>query len=176
MSDPHHPPKKGQAPARSPGYETRDADPGLVFKWAVGLTLMVVFSFLFMGWLFVSDLRKVKRDNPPLSPLLEPAPLPPNPMLRADPVKDLEALRAYEAELLEHYAWRAQDRGLAQIPLAHAMELAATLGLPDWSETVSETTAPAPEAAPPAESAEAAEPVEAAAPADAAPTSGEATP
>ncbi|NIW37905.1 MAG: hypothetical protein GWN32_15875, partial [Gemmatimonadetes bacterium] len=50
---------------------------------------------------------------------------PPGPRLQADPIAELQRLREREAEVLESYGWVDEAAGIAQIPIARAIELVA---------------------------------------------------
>ncbi len=61
---------------------------------------------------------------------LQTAPItPPGPHLQADPVKDIDQLRAKENSLLHGYAWVDPARTRARIPIDRAMALTVGRGL-----------------------------------------------
>ena len=52
------------------------------------------------------------------------------PVLQIDPVADLRAYQAQEAELLNSYGWVSKRAGIARIPIERAIEITAQQGLP----------------------------------------------
>ncbi len=52
------------------------------------------------------------------------------PVLQIDPVADLKAYQAQEAELLNSYGWVDKAAGVAHIPIERAIEITAQQGLP----------------------------------------------
>jgi len=130
MADsPHHDQTEG---AKRPGYETSDVSPALIVKWGIGLTVMVIVSFLLMRWLFVADVKAINKQRPPVSPLTDVYPVPPAPLLRANPTMDLVRLRQMEAGLLTRYEWVQEDARILRIPVERALALVAERGLPAW--------------------------------------------
>jgi len=111
----------------------------------VGLLVMALISgvvvfFLLKGFINWRD----RSEGPPPVVSAPPADVP-GPKLLARPDRELTNLRAAEKEQLESYGWVDQKSGVAHIPIARALELAAKKGsLPD----VGSGTAPA-AAAPP---------------------------
>lgn len=161
MADASHP-----APDRAPGYETRDIHVRLLVIWGAILAGVVVFSFLFMRWLFVHDVKMINKERPAPSALGDYNPVPPTPQLRVDALKDIAKLRAYEEPLLNSHAWVSKESGIAQIPVARAMELVASHGLPSWAAPAApNTNAPAVPAAADTNAPAATTPAEPAAPA-----------
>jgi hypothetical protein len=141
MADASH-----HAPEKAPGYETRDIHVRLLVIWGAILAAVVIFSFLFMRWLFVHDVKAINKERPAPSALGDYNPVPPTPQLRVDALKDVAQLRAYEEPLLNTHSWISKESALAQIPVARAMELVAQHGLPSWAAPAmpaADTNAPA---------------------------------
>ncbi|MCE9613488.1 MAG: hypothetical protein K8T26_04380 [Lentisphaerae bacterium] len=136
MADPHHPAPGNQGPAKTPGYEIRDANTRAIMYGGIILTAVVVFSFVYMRWLFNHYQRSIARERPPVSELTEQQPIPPAPRLRVNAVKELTQLHAYEDGLLQGYQWVQKDAGIAHIPIARAMAIVAERGLPVWPAAV----------------------------------------
>lgn len=132
MADPHHAPP---GDSKAPGYETRDANPAVIVKWGIGLTLMVIVSFLLMRALFLHDVKLINKSRPAVSPLADANPVPPAPVLQANPRLELAQLRKVEASLLTRYEWVQEDAKILRIPVERAMELVARQGLPAWPTT-----------------------------------------
>ena len=103
-------------------YEKRDANTRVVFI-AAGLLVMVS---LFVGLASFFVLRLFSRATPPV----QMSPLPPEPRLQTNPLADLEALRAKEDQVLNHYGWVDRSKGVVRIPVDRAMDLVAQRGLP----------------------------------------------
>ncbi|MGH7818258.1 MAG: hypothetical protein ACREQ9_00645, partial [Candidatus Binatia bacterium] len=89
------------------GYEQRDVDTSAVFRPALGLFVLVVFSFLAMWWTFRLFVWQAERRDIPLTPIAQSAKgqLPPEPRLQLSPPADLKEMRAAEDAVLEGYAW-----------------------------------------------------------------------
>lgn len=103
----------------------------------VGLVVLVVASFLFMGWLFdYFSERQGQQDVPPVQLVEEQQP-PPGPHLQVAPHADLLKLRVAEDAALQSYAWVNRDAGIVRIPIERALELLAERGLPARSEATS---------------------------------------
>lgn len=119
--------------SKQPGYETRDANVGLIVLSGVILAIVVVFSFLYMVWLFKHDVGHINRSRPVPTPLTELDPVPPEPRLRVDAAIDMAALRAYENSFLEGYEWTDASRRTARVPIERAIAIVAEQGLPTYA-------------------------------------------
>jgi hypothetical protein len=106
-------------------YERSDASPRLIAALAAGIaaTLLAVPALLMLVYP-----GAVHRGTAAAAG----TPLPPAPRLQVDPAADLAALRAAESARLASYAWIDREHGIARIPIARAMALLATRGLPGW--------------------------------------------
>jgi hypothetical protein len=110
----------------------RDIQYGAVYKFAVGLIVVIIVS---MGLMWAASIYLKKQgiqSDPAPSPLAEANEkrLPPEPRLEKAPPKDLAELRAREDEILSGYAWVNKEQGLARIPVARALDIVAEKGLP----------------------------------------------
>lgn len=97
---------------------------------ATTIFLAVVFAALW-GMILVMKNRAESREAPPLA-VVERAGdrLPPLPRLQTQPYQDLAGFRAAERATLESYAWVDRAQGIAQIPVARAIDLVVERGLP----------------------------------------------
>lgn len=119
--DPHAPP--------SPGYERRDASPGNLLKFAIGLFLILVACIVGMRWMFFY-FAKVQQLGPPASPFENARVLPPQPRLQVHPRLDLEKYLDAENRTLTTYGWVDKHNGVVRIPIDRAMDLLLERGLP----------------------------------------------
>jgi hypothetical protein len=67
--------------------------------------------------------------NPPSA---SPTMLPPQPRLQVDERADLQHFRAEVEKRLGSYGWVDRQHGIVHIPIAEAMQRAASQGYPDW--------------------------------------------
>jgi hypothetical protein len=130
---------KGPGP-HGESYEHTDADVGLILKWAIGLALVLVFSFLSVWWLFDFMAKEMPMGRPAWQ-FAAVRPLPPGPRLQAEPRRDLEHYCAAEENLLNSYGWEDQSVGTVRIPIDRAMDVLIDRGLP--ARTPAEVTAAA---------------------------------
>lgn len=109
------------------GHEKRDVSIRVVLWAAVGLVVLIVFTFLAMEAMRGYFSQREARLSPPASPLAEQygQKLPPEPRLQDQPLRDIEALRAHESALLDGYAWVDREHGTVRIPIERAIELLA---------------------------------------------------
>jgi hypothetical protein len=114
------------------GFEQSDVAAGPVFKFVLGLLLMVAMTAGGLVYLFRAlGARESARQ---VSGVLRPPsgrefPLP---RLQVTPAKDLAAFRQDEDQVLEGWGLVDPDKGLARIPVQEAMSLVAARGLPEW--------------------------------------------
>ena len=111
------------AKSRGQGHETEDMSGGLMAGLALFLgtvVCVVVFGMIEVRtWIRSSYVS----DQPALT-ALQTAPItPPGPHLQADPVKDINQLRAKEDALLHGYAWVDPAHTRARIPIDRALAL-----------------------------------------------------
>lgn len=96
----------------------------------LGLGALVVL--LALGWAIPTwmEMRMVEQrvaELPAANPLTEKygREIPPVPRLQVNPDRDIEQLRAAEAERLDGYGWVDRSAGIAHIPVERAMDLLA---------------------------------------------------
>jgi hypothetical protein len=119
LSTEHNP-----AGGAQPGYETRDANPASLVKFAIGLALTLVVSWAGMWWL-MGYFGRVQQLGPAATPFgkLEQKQLPPLPRIQVDPVRDLDAVRDQQRNAVESYGWVDRAHGVVHIPIERAMDL-----------------------------------------------------
>ena len=111
------------ADARGKGHETEDMSGGLMAGLA--LLLGTVACVVVFGMIEVRTwIRSSYVSGQPALTALQTAPItPPGPHLQADPVKEIDQLRAKEDSLLHGYAWVDPARTRARIPIDRALTL-----------------------------------------------------
>jgi hypothetical protein len=121
----------GKDPAGGPGVD-REIDYGTVWRFTAFVLGLIVVCMALM-WGLSRFLKKEIADRqqpaPPLAGARE-NPLPPAPRLETAPAKELAALREREAAVLSTYAWVDKAKGIAEVPVDRAIEIAAEKGLP----------------------------------------------
>lgn len=106
------------------------------YKAVLGFTaflfVLVAFSMLLMWGLSKAAKREIAGVQLPPPPLVgaRENPLPPEPRLETAPAKDLAALRERENAVLGAYAWVDRAKGIAEVPIDRAIEIAVEKGLP----------------------------------------------
>src|ERR1700749_2796074 len=110
---------------RRAGHETRDVNVLGVVWFAIGLVAMAVVMYISLSALFVWFKREHPSAEAPSRVLTEPRILAPSPRLQANPIPELEQLRAKEEERLNTYGWIDRGHGVVRIPVERAMELIA---------------------------------------------------
>ncbi|MFZ0618779.1 MAG: hypothetical protein WBS18_07635 [Candidatus Acidiferrales bacterium] len=123
--------------AKGPGphgerFEPTDASPSVLLKWALGLALVVIISFL-VAWGAFDVISKMLPMGNPASPIADNRPLPPGPRLQAEPLKNLDDYCSAEANVLDSYGWVDQSVGTVRIPIDRAMDVLIDRGLPTRS-------------------------------------------
>lgn len=100
--------------------------------FGVALVLLMVVAAVLMWWssVFLRGLEEAKDPPPPALAEARAPYTPPGPQLQADPEAELVELRAREELILGSYAWVDKDSGIAQVPIARAMELLVETGQP----------------------------------------------
>lgn len=111
-------------PTSETGHELRDVRFRPVLVGAALIVAMVLLAAAGMVRLHDALADRQARQSAPANPLAASVgKLPPEPRLQADPVADLEMLRAAEQAMLDGYDWLDRDAGLARIPIDRAMDL-----------------------------------------------------
>ncbi len=127
-----HPP--GHVPPSGPsdpseGYEHRDADTGSLFKYGLGLAVILVIVLLSMKWMF-SYFAKTQPLGPPASPFENARVLPPEPRLQPKPRADLRNYCGEQMQKLNSYEWVDPQNGVVRIPIDRAIDVTVAHGLP----------------------------------------------
>ena len=107
-----------------PGYETRDANPASLVKFAIGLALTLVVSWAGMWWL-LGYLGQAQEQGPAAVPFraLHERQLPPLPRIQVDPVRELNEVRVEQSDAANSYGWVDRSHGVVHIPIDEAMKL-----------------------------------------------------
>ena len=112
-------------------HEDADVNIPQLIRYTIGLALMCVVSGAIVLGLFRLFERQAAKNDPVLSPLVQPAGrLPPEPRLVENEPLILEKHRESEAEMLEKYGWVDQAAGVARVPIAEAKKLLLHKGIP----------------------------------------------
>lgn len=128
MAEPH-------APARPPegkGGFDREIHYEAVWRFVAFLLVLVAAGLVSMWALFGVLKREIARSQSPAPPLAEAreTPLPPEPRLEGPPGPELQALRTKEDAVLATWGWVDRTKGIAEVPVDRAIEIAAERGLP----------------------------------------------
>lgn len=111
-------------------HENSDIDYKAVTKFGVALTLLCIFSFVFLIYVFRHFLSREFSQQAARPAAVDTRRLPPEPRLQATPLPDLKAILAAEQSVLNGYAWVDEGKGVVRIPVAKAMDVLAARGLP----------------------------------------------
>jgi len=122
--------KSHNASGATPGYETRDANAGGVFKFLAALGIVLAVTGLVCWGLFryfsVHDVDRAAPD----SPFAVTRQLPLGPLLQVNPREDWLKFREGQEKSMETYAWENRAAGTVRVPIEKAMELLVKKGLP----------------------------------------------
>ena len=113
----------------SAGYEHSDADPRSLFKYGLGLAIVIAVVLFAMKGMF-SYFAKSQPLGPPASPFEDARVLPPEPRLQAKPRADLRNYCGEQMQKLDSYGWIDPDNGVVRIPIDRAMDVTVQRGLP----------------------------------------------
>ncbi len=108
--------------ARREGFEPKDISArgaSLVILGWLCLVLVVVAGLATLRGIYA---RTDRADAPPVTAQTGATVVPPGPRMQADPPRDLDSLRAYEAQVLGSYATLPDDPTHARIPITDAMQ------------------------------------------------------
>lgn len=108
----------------TPGYETRDAHPASLVKFAIGLALTLVVAWAGMWWL-LGYLGQSQEEGPAAAPFraLHERQLPPLPRIQVNPVRELNEVSEEQSDKIDHYDWVDRNHGVVRIPIDEAMKL-----------------------------------------------------
>jgi hypothetical protein len=135
--------KQHTTTAASPGYETRDANTSGVYKFLIGLAIVLIGSGLVCWGMFRVFSAHFVDQAATESPFAETRQLPLGPQLQVNPREDWLKFRAEQQQSLETYAWENRSAGTVRVPIEEAMELLVKKGVP-----VQGVSQPAPAAVP----------------------------
>ncbi len=127
MSHEHQPlPKKN---GHGGGYEKQDVG----FRFAITFVMALIAAVIVVLFITVWFYRLVT-PAPPQQAQVNPAqrPLPPAPVLQANPAVDMQKYRENENRKASTYGWVDRNRGIVHVPVQRAMEMVAEQGLPRW--------------------------------------------
>jgi hypothetical protein len=122
--------KPNSASATTPGYETRDANAGGVFKFLVALGIVLVAASLVCWGMFRYFSAHEVDQAASQSPFADTRQLPLGPQLQVNPREDWLRFREEQEKSLETYQWENRTAGTARVPIEVAMDLLVKKGLP----------------------------------------------
>ena len=108
------------------GFEESDVNVIAVGKFGIALLLATIAVMALLVGVF--KYFKASEGGQPVT--ADPVKVFPQPQLQKSPIPDLKTVRAAEDQILKSYGWVDQQRGIARIPIAQAMELVVKKGLP----------------------------------------------
>jgi hypothetical protein len=114
----------------SPGYETRDANAGGVFKFLAALGTVLLATALICWGLFRFFSAHDVDPAASTSPFADTRQLPLGPQLQVNPREDWLKFRDAQENSLETYAWENRTAGIVRVPIEEAMELLVKRGVP----------------------------------------------
>jgi len=114
----------------SPGYETRDANAGGVFKFLAALGTVLLATALISWGLFRFFSAHDVDPAASTSPFADTRQLPLGPQLQVNPREDWLKFREEQEKSLETYAWENRTAGIVRVPIEEAMELLVKKGVP----------------------------------------------
>jgi hypothetical protein len=131
----------------STAYETRDIKIRPLLVFAAGITVLIVFSFLVVLWVFrlFSAQQATQDAQSATTSLARQAAAAPSdeqmkwsePRLQSRPADDLHALRAEEDASLTTCGWVDRASGVVRVPIDVAMQLVLKEGLPARQPAIS---------------------------------------
>jgi len=113
----------------TPGYETRDANPESLVKFAITLAVTVLVTMAGMWWLmgYYGRVQDLGAGATPFGKLHEKQ-LPPLPRIQVEPVHELDEVRDQQRHAAESYGWVDREHGIVHIPVTQAMDLILARG------------------------------------------------
>lgn len=145
MTSPEHPPINAEPtttsaapPAGSDtrasielGYETRDVNFRAILMLALGTLAGAAIVHVSLWFLLLRYQTIATTNDPQLSPLATERVVPPSPRLQNTPNLDYDDYRDAQQELLSNYGWADENQQVVRIPVARAIDLLLTRGLPE---------------------------------------------
>jgi hypothetical protein len=144
--------EKAAAAGATPAHEPDVVAARPVWIGIIAIVLLLVLGYLVPTALEYALMEREARLSPPANPLAasEGSRLPPAPRLQVNPARDIAELRLAEDRILGSYGWVDRSKGIARIPIALAMRIAAEKGLPAPPPVASRPPETAPPPSPPA--------------------------
>jgi len=111
-------------------FEPRDIrGDAVMLTGASLLAALAIVSFLLYFVFAYFTHREASLSPPPLPVNAHGSRLPPEPRLQADPVLEMQEMRAYEEQTLYRYRWLDRKAGTVAIPIDRAMQIIASEGI-----------------------------------------------
>jgi hypothetical protein len=117
------------------GYERTDADAGGTYKAGLAMLAAMVLTALALVPMYRLLAKRESQAQPPPAGAVKTEmsePVQSFPKLVTSEPQALAEFRANEQALLTSYGWVEKDKGLARIPIEHAMRIVAAQGLPKF--------------------------------------------
>lgn len=111
------------------GYEKQDVGFRFAMTFVLALIGVVIVVLIFVVWFYQFMVPPRATTQ---TPVAQQRPLPPAPVLQANPAVDMQKFREREERKASSYGWVDQKSGIAQVPVQRAMEIVAERGLPQW--------------------------------------------
>jgi hypothetical protein len=124
------------------GHEVSDVTIAPLITFLVGLVVALVATVFFITWLFDFYQERFDDADPAPSPLAElrADESIPGPRLQDSPRSELDELRNKDREILHTSAWLDEQKKIARVPIAKAMDEVARDGLPKWPRVEEKST------------------------------------
>jgi hypothetical protein len=116
-----------------PGYEPTDADAGRTYGAGLAILAAMILTALGLVPVFKMLGRRESAAQPPPAAVVKTEMSEPAlsfPKLVTSEPQALAELHGQEDGLLTSYGWVEKDKGVARIPIEHAMRIVAAQGLP----------------------------------------------
>jgi len=104
------------------GHEHSEADVRIIIETVIGLILSVAVVCLIVWGVFNVFKVQIDKSGTRVSGMAAPPFLPPPPRLEVQPFLELRGLRAHEDDVLNHYRWVDQSKGIVHIPIEKAID------------------------------------------------------
>ncbi|MBS1702292.1 MAG: hypothetical protein JST12_11570 [Armatimonadetes bacterium] len=124
------------------GYDRRDLKIPLLTKWTIGITAgcAICFAIAFPIYSLLSGGGLLGFSRQP-APATRNNIKSPNPLLQDNftTKTDIQTMRRHEDEVMTHYSWDDQSKGIAHIPIERAEELILEKGVSTGNEVPAKT-------------------------------------
>jgi len=121
-------------PAKTPAYETRDANTAGVFDFLVILGIMLVLAALVCWGMFRFFTAHAVEAPATESPFADTRQLPLGPQLQVNPSQDWLKFKEDQEKSLETLDWVDRSAGTARVPIELAMQMLVKKGVPVQGE------------------------------------------